>query len=240
MAAACPRPALVSNLITINNGAAFEMSFSGGSTVSANDGFSLNGTATILIPSATHTIPGPISGTGVLTKTGAGTLAITSGTNAYSGGTTINAGTLNVNSNAALGTAPISPATNITFSGNSTLQFAANLTSTPLNANRSMVINSGVTGTLDTQGFTINYGGAISGAGGLTKIGSGILTLSGASSYSGATAVAAGTLALTSTASLGNTAISLSNSNAILSVHPGAGTVNLGSTGTGSAAHRSA
>ena len=49
-------------------------------------------------------------------------------------------------------------------------------------------------GTVDTNGNDATLGGAIGGMGGLTKIGSGILTLSGASNYSGATLINAGTL----------------------------------------------
>ena len=46
------------------------------------------------------------------------------------------------------------------------------------------------------------YSGAISGSGGLTKIGVGALTLVGANSYSGSTAVGLGLLAVASTAAL--------------------------------------
>ena len=47
-----------------------------------------------------------------------------SGVNTYNGATTISGGTLNINADAALGTAPASPATNVTFSGNGTLEVA--------------------------------------------------------------------------------------------------------------------
>lgn len=50
----------------------------------------------------TATVSGAISGTGGLTKAGAGTLVL-SGTNTYSGGTAVNAGTLSVNGSLASG-----------------------------------------------------------------------------------------------------------------------------------------
>ncbi|AEC18768.1 autotransporter [Pusillimonas sp. T7-7] len=48
--------------------------------------------------------------------------------------------------------------------------------------------------TLDTNGFDIGVGTALEGAGGLTKLGDGKLTLSGANSYSGGTTVEQGAL----------------------------------------------
>ena len=49
-------------------------------------------------------------------------------------------------------------------------------------------------GTFDTNGNNATLAGAISGPGGLTKIGPGTLTLSGSGTYTGATSVNAGTL----------------------------------------------
>jgi outer membrane autotransporter protein len=113
---------------------------------------------------------------------GAGTTTLTA-TNTYSGGTTISAGTLAVSADANLG----STSGGLSFGGG-TLQYLAGFTS-----NRGVTLNAGG-GTFDTNGNGATLSGTIGGIGGLSKIGTGTLTLSGISTYSGATAVNAGTL----------------------------------------------
>jgi len=149
---------------------------------------------------------------GGLTKRGGGMLTLT-GNNTYTGGTTVNGGTLNINADAALGAAPFSPATNVTFTHNGTLQFGANNVS--LNANRNIAMNSGVTLTLDNNnnGQTA-IGGSITGNGSVVLLGNGVMTLSGSSNYTGTTTVNIGTLNLAS-GSLGATAVSIGPNGAL-------------------------
>jgi fibronectin-binding autotransporter adhesin len=72
---------------------------------------------------------------------------------------------------------------------------------------------------LDTQTFAIGIAAGLQGAGGLTKQGTGTLTLSGANTFTGATTISAGTLVLTGGAALANSgAIVLDASDATLSV----------------------
>ncbi|MCX5653970.1 MAG: autotransporter-associated beta strand repeat-containing protein, partial [Planctomycetota bacterium] len=139
-----------------------------------------------------------IGGAGAVTKMGLGKLTLTNVFNSYAGGTTINAGILKVSSNSNLGTAPASPATNLTFGGG-TLQYGASF---DLDLNRNIVLNA-AGGTVDTNGYLLKIGSAISGTGGLTKTGDGRLYLTGANTYQGGTTINAGILKVDSDGNLG-------------------------------------
>jgi len=64
----------------------------------------------------------------------------------------------------------------------------------PAGFNTAAITNNGLTA--DTNAFDVTIAQALSGAGALTKIGNGVLTLSGANTYAGGTNVSVGTLAL--------------------------------------------
>jgi fibronectin-binding autotransporter adhesin len=132
-----------------------------------------------------------IAGTAGLTNAGLGTLTL-SGANNYTGGTTINAGTLSINSDARLG----NTSGGITFGGG-TLQSTASFTS-----NRGVTVGAGG-GTFNTSSGTLTLGGVITGTGPLTKIGAGTLTLTGNSTYAGGTTINAGTFVVSTDANLG-------------------------------------
>src|SRR5436309_1825579 len=63
-------------------------------------------------------------------------------------------------------------ASNITFTGNSAIQFTSPIT---VNALRTIQISGGATATLDTNGVAIIYAGIIGGGGGLAKTGNSTL-----------------------------------------------------------------
>ncbi len=201
----------------------------GGTSGTPGTGPIVDNAVLLLNRSNTFTLANTVSGSGSLLQSGLGTVQLTAA-NSYSGGTTIADGTLNINADAALGALPPSPATNVTFSGDGTLQAGA--ATVVLSGNRNLAIESGVIVTIDTQSDAMTVPGIVSGPGGLTKIGGGTLTLSGADTYSGATTVDAGMLRLPATGRLGNTSITIGNGATFV---PTAGAVVAGSTGNGSA-----
>ncbi|MGA2063424.1 MAG: autotransporter-associated beta strand repeat-containing protein [Thermoguttaceae bacterium] len=136
-----------------------------------------------------------------------------SGSNSYGGGTTLNAGTLNIAGDTSLGTAPAGPATNLTFAGNATLQAGA--PNIALAATRNMLVNSGVTATLDTNGGSMTIAGAVGGSGGLAIVGGGVLTLSNSGTFSGGAQITAGTLDLAHPLAVQNSTVNLGSSGAL-------------------------
>ncbi len=163
-----------------------------------------------------------IAGSGALIKEGAGNFVL-SGANTYSGGTTINAGTLtgttsslrgNIANNAALvfdqttngtyasaisGTGSVTKANsgNVTFSGANTYSGGTTISGGTLTGTTASLQGNITNNAALVFDQTTNgtYADVIRGAGSLTKTGVGIVTLSGANTYSGATTISNGTLA---------------------------------------------
>ena len=140
-------------------------------------------------------------------------MLIFSGSNSYLG-LTMAGGTLNINADAALG----STSGGLTFSGNSTLQAGAD--GIVLDPARNLTINAGATATLDTQNYNMTVAGAVSGSGGLAKLGAGMLTLSASNSYCGGTQITAGTLQVGNAAALGIGSLTANGGLLDLNAHP--------------------
>ena len=153
-----------------------------GGTFSAN--LTTNGTFSYS-SSAAQTLSGLIQGTGNLTKSNTSTLTL-SGNNTYSGGTTINGGAIQINHANALGTTG-----NITFGGGG-LTYGTGITQDL----SSRIKNSGSAIVIDTNSNDVTFASAVdsTNSGGLTKNGTGTLTLSATNTYSGSTTINAGTL----------------------------------------------
>ena len=145
---------------------------------------------TTLLQTGTGTISSVIAGSSSLTI-GSGQVSLT-GVNTYTGGTTVTGGaTLTVGADSGMGAA----------SGGLTLNSGTLQPTAALTSARQVTLGAGG-GTFNTTSGNITLSTAVSGAGGLTKAGTGMLTLSGANSYMGGTTVNAGTLRLATGASL--------------------------------------
>ena len=204
--------------------------YSGGTTITAGtlqgDSTSLQGNiadnaALVFNQAGDGSFAGAISGSGTVTKQGAGTLILT-GSNSYGGGTTIAAGTLQGNSaslqgniadNAALvfdqgsdgsfngvisgggtvtkqgaGTLTLTGANN--YTGGTTVN-AGTLAGTTASLQGNIVDNATVAFNQSSDG---SFAGNISGSGSLVKQGAATLVLTGSNSYTGGTTVSAGNL----------------------------------------------
>ena len=136
------------------------------------------GAHNLTVGDATNTtFAGAVTGTGAVIKQGPGTLTL-SGVNTYTGGTSINAGTLALSGGGALsanGAVTIAAASALDISGSSADQTIGNLIGV---AGSQVLLGAR---TLTTGGAASNtFAGVISGSGGLVKQGAGTLTLSGA------------------------------------------------------------
>ena len=230
------------------------LNFGYGATVVAN------GTATLTVggDNTSTTFNGALkNGTGTLSlvKIGSGKLTLgnfndnivgTANLSDYSGGTTITAGTLDIVYDADLGPVPASPTTNVTFNGNvgtPTLQFNSAYAGISLSTNRSIVVNAGDVGYVDTNGNPlITYAGLVTvGAGGtFGKAGAGVFELDAPPSLgnSSIVSVTGGTLRLKygSAATIGTSLTASVSSGATLelagAVSQLSQAVNIGNNGT--------
>ena len=147
------------------------------------------------------------TGTSSIVKSGTGTLTL-SGTNSYSGNTTLNAGNLSVSADNNLGSAPGSTdADNIIFNGGG-LIITSGVT---FDSNRGVTMTGA--GTINTASSTTsNIQGVITGSGALTKSGDGTLTLSATNTNTGDITISAGTLDVQGQLESGNYDGAISNS----------------------------
>ncbi len=151
---------------------------------------------TILGTANSTAFAGVIQGSGALIKQGSGTFTL-SNANTYSGGTTINAGTL-----ALTGAGALFSGGNLNINtGTFDISTAAGSTTVGVLSGTATTLTGFIA--LGAQTLTVSsgsFGGTISGVGGsLIKQSSGTLILSGTSTYSGGTTVSGGILQGTTT-----------------------------------------
>jgi autotransporter-associated beta strand protein len=144
---------------------------------------------------------GVISGAGGLTKEGDGTFTL-SGANTFTGDVEVQDGTLELQNGAALAD---TVAVIVTSPGTLAVTDAETIGS--LAGDGATVLNADLT--TGGNGDSTTYSGVVSGAGGLTKAGTGTFTLSGANTYNGGTTVSAGTLSIGAASNIGTGTISL-------------------------------
>ncbi|ECU2523781.1 autotransporter outer membrane beta-barrel domain-containing protein [Salmonella enterica subsp. enterica serovar Kentucky] len=177
------------------------------------------------------TFDNAIGGSGNVVKSGADTLTL-SGSNSYTGGTTISGGTLVASNVEALGTGDVTNNATLELntggdfinniggtgrvekSGDDTLTLSGSNTYTGgtfINGGTLVASNVEALGTgdvTDNATLALNTGGtfdnAISGSGQVVKSGDETLTLSGTNSYTGGTTISGGTLVATNVEALGS------------------------------------
>ena len=170
-------------------------------TVTINDGNVSVGGVTFNNSALDYTVSGAngMTGVGGLTKSGTGTVTLDT-VNSYTGGNTINAGTLIVTGTLGSGGTTINGGTLQMGTGGTTGSFGD---ASAITNNGSLVFNH--SNNL-VQGTDF---GTISGTGTVTQAGAGALTLGSANSYSGGTTINAGTVIFGNNASFGTGAVTL-------------------------------
>jgi fibronectin-binding autotransporter adhesin len=144
------------------------------------------------------TFGGEISGIGALVQTGTGILTL-AGSNSFSGGTTITSGALAINNANALpnSTVTVNAVNGLLFNTSGGALTAFNVGALAGSGNISLADGShALTLNAGGNGAATTYSGGLSGAGGLTKTGGGILDLCGSNTYTGITSVAGSQLLL--------------------------------------------
>jgi autotransporter-associated beta strand protein len=162
-----------------------------------------NGSSLNLAGAGTNNYATALSGSGNFIQSGStnSRTVLTGNNSSFSGKTTINSGTLSIDSDARLGSAPGSVVANQLSMSNGMLETTAGFT---LAKNRGITLAGSGISTLAVNSGELAYDGVISGTGALGKNGSGTLKLTGASTYSGFTYLRAGTILVGNDQALGS------------------------------------
>ena len=237
-----------SGTTTINSGATLQLGNGTTNGALAGGGVTVNTNGTLSINSAGQTFSNNISGGGSLvTQGGSGFMTIVSlsGTNSYSGGTTIQSGTLRVtsNSNVTNGSLPLNTALALGGSSGGQLDLNGhNIQVSALNSTNSSSNIETTTGTLATLTFAgtgspSTYAGLIQDSGtpgpapeiALAVTGGSLTLINNGNTYSGGTTVTGGTLAVNAPISFAFGATGAGTVTVGDGTHAGSGTL----TGTG-------
>ena len=182
------------NLPIIMSGGSQAIVAQGGPIVTTALGTINNGGNLLSVSGAANaTFGGAISGSGGLTVAGPGSVTLTSSLNSYSGNTRIAGGTLLVGPPLALQNTIVdmnsADSGSLSFNSLSAATLGGLMGSRGINLGGAMV-------SVGALNLSSTYSGTLSGAGGLNKIGNGLLSLNGSSCYTGNTVISSGTLLL--------------------------------------------
>ncbi len=203
-------PATYQEIGVLGDGVIFDDSTAGASPITVNLNTSVIPASVAFNNSAKNYVvsgPGSVNGLGALTKSGTGSLTLST-TNDFTGGLNINNGTLVFNSLTNLGLGVIN------FNGGTLTYANTNVDDISV---RAVTLNANAS-TINDGGNVINFAHPIgnNGTGNFTKSGSGTLTLNGTNLYSGKTVVAQGTLALGASSFIRNSTGIIVNSGSTL------------------------
>ena len=218
-----------------------------GGALSANGTITNNGTLVFkrsnTVAQGTNFSTAAITGTGSIIQNGSGNLTLNAA-NTYSGGTTLNTGTLVIGNAAAAGTGTITQTDGTSLLKiDTTGTIANNMSVYNVLASQSATLSGAISvnnATWDIEtGDTLTISGAVSGSGGVTKNGTGTLILSGSNTYASATTVNAGTLTAAHANALGgNTTVQINGGSLLVTADDAINgkNITLASTANGSAA----
>jgi autotransporter-associated beta strand protein len=139
--------------------------------------------------------------------------------NTYTGGTTVNAGSLRVSQNTALGPGPLTVNTTGSVASivrfNNSFQTIASLSSTTVGT-IAPVLDLNLTQLTIDQSSNTTFAGNIQGTGNLTKSGTGKLTLTGATTFNGEVRIDTGTIEIGNGGTSGSVSANISNNAALI------------------------